>query len=145
MMDVTLFYFFKTWRIGKIELRRSCLIDGKLLSALLAHFARQILWHQNRLVGKRHALLDGMFELANIARPAVCVYKLHRLIRNRRYRFAAFLAVVSKEMARQQRNVVGAFTQGRKPNGNHVYAVIEVLPKTSFGNSLRQVLVRGRD
>jgi len=47
-------------------------------------------------------------------------------------------------MARQQGNIVRTFTQGWKPDGNHVQAVIKVLPEMSFSNSLGQVLIGGR-
>ena len=70
MMHVALFHLFKTRLIGKIELRRCGLIRGRLISALLAHLAGQIFRHQNRLVRERHSLLNGMLELANVARPA---------------------------------------------------------------------------
>jgi len=74
-------------------------------------------------------VLDGILQLAHIARPTVLHQQRSRFLR---YAFEAAFALRGKflcEVHGQQRNVLAMLAQRRQCHRHHVQAVIKVLPE----------------
>ena len=59
--------------------------------------------------------------------------------------FVHFFIKVAKKVVREKRYILGVLPEGRKVNGDHVNAVIEIFPEFPFPDRFPQILVRGRD
>src|ERR1019366_3838915 len=94
---------------------------------------------------ERNRALDEVLELAHVAGPGIGLEEPQRLGRDPLLFDALFLGYLLQEVAHEVRDVVAAFAEGRKQDGDDVYAVVEILAERPVSHFLLQVLVRGAD
>ena len=97
-----------------------------------------------RAVGKHHRSLHGVFELANVPRPAIFLERPHGRLRKSLGLLAELLRGNLQKVLRQQRNVLAAFSQRRKVHLNHVQPVVKVFAESALLHHVGQVAVASR-
>src|SRR5579863_5747179 len=109
----------------------------------LAHGLRQIRGAQQRLTFSRDrdGALDGVFELADVARPVISLERPQGLGLEILKRLLHLQGVPAEEAARQGLDVLRTPAQRRHVNGHHVDAVVEVLAKLSGAHHRLEVAV----
>src|SRR5207249_4149514 len=70
-----------------------------------AYARRQAVRQDGRCRLDRHGPLDGIFQLADVARPVVVREQLHGIVRNGRDVLVHLLGVLDEKVLGQQRNV----------------------------------------
>src|SRR3990172_3611095 len=96
-------------------------------------------------LGQGHRALDDVLQLADVAGPVVLIQR-GRGARGEALHLAGELAVVlADEVLYQKGDVVAALAQGGQRDGNHVQAVVQVLPEGALLHGLLQVPVGGGD
>ena len=90
-------------------------------------------------------LLGDVFELPDVARPAVGEQRALGFLGELYGRHVVFLGKVGGKFAEQQQDVVAAVAQRRQFDGHRAEPVEEVFPETSFGNGFPHVDVGGGD
>ena len=89
--------------------------------------------------------LDGVLQLADVARPVVRDEARARLRREPRHAALELRGVFRDEVAGEQRDVFAPLAQGGQLEGDDVEAVVQVLTKGPGLDGLLQVPVRRRD
>ena len=109
-------------------------------------FEHEVGGHDLRFVGDEQRALDGVLELAHVARPRIPEDVPPGGRRERAGRHLGMLLQIRfPEVLGQQERILIALTQRGEPDGELKEPVIQILPKPSFANHLRHVLVRRRE
>src|SRR5262249_28208156 len=87
--------------------------------------------------------LNRVRQLAHVPRPAVREQERAGFTGQSHHRTLHPRAVQPHEVARQQGNILTAFSKRRHPKRDDVEPIVEVLAKRPLSNSLLQILVRG--
>src|SRR5215469_156968 len=98
-----------------------------------------------RAAAEDHGALQQVLKLANIARPLPALQRFHGLVGNLLDLLAHATGMRGDKMAHQHRNVFDTIAEGRRANGKHLQAVIEVGAELFFSNHLSQVAIGGRN
>src|SRR5579872_5762421 len=116
------------------------LLDQEALDVLEAHVleasARGVLACAEPQIGRlderplchQDGALDRMIELPDVSGPAVLEQRLHRAGLEAGQPFAIALRVLTKEMLREQRQILAAVAEGRQPDLDRVEPEEQVLP-----------------
>src|ERR1043165_4707487 len=75
----------------------------------------------------QHGALDGMVEFADVARPIVFEERLHRAALETGQPFSVALRMLTKEVLREQGQILTAIAQGRQPDLDRVQAEEQIL------------------
>ena len=106
---------------------------------------RQMMRVQDLGVADDQAALDGVLELAHVARPVIA----HQHVDRRRGDALHVLAVLQRELLQEvvgeQQDVGLALAQRRHEDREHVQAIVEILAEIAGGDGLFEVLVGGGD
>src|SRR5438552_17147110 len=78
---------------------------------------------------QNHRTLDYILQLADVARPIVCVEELDRLLVYVSNLLAQFFGVAVDQVSDQQGNIANALAQCRQSNRKNVEAVKQILTK----------------
>ena len=100
---------------------------------------------QTALAAQDQGALDGVAELADVARPAQAAQILHGVRSESGYLLAITLAQLTQEMLRQQRNILPPLTQGRQLQGKDIQTVKQVFTKQAVARPRLEVLMGRRD
>src|SRR6266481_1326019 len=90
-----------------------------------------------------HGALDGVLQLAHVARPGIPFEGGERRAGETADRLPVLRRVPADEMFRQQRDVLDAVAQRREDHLDHVEAVVEVLAELPLPHPAGKVLVGG--
>src|SRR5262245_34934856 len=99
----------------------------------------------DRLAGEDHGWLDGMLELAHVARPAVVEQHAEGRLGNFRLGDAVLTGVLLEEVVNEKRDVLGAIAKRGQLDREDVQPVEKIVAKSSLAHFARQVLYRRRD
>src|ERR1043166_3801659 len=91
-----------------------------------------------------HGTLNGIFQLAHIARPVIAGEHVNRRGRNAFDGLAMLTGVFVEKMLAQQEHIIAALAQRWHEDRKDIEAVIEILTKHPPGYRLLQVSVCGR-
>src|ERR1041385_5980983 len=107
--------------------------NGELLrrTSLFADRLRQIGRLNLSGLADQHGTLDGVFQLADVARPAVADEQVIRRRRDRLHVFLIALVELRQEVVAEQRNVLAALAQRRHAQRDGVDAEVQVLAQLS--------------
>ena len=94
---------------------------------------------------KVHHIFDAVFQLPDIAGPAVLLQETLRSRLNAGDIPVELLIVFFDEIVNEKRNILPPFTQRRNPQGNDAQAVIEILPEFAADDELFKILVGRRN
>ncbi len=94
--------------------------------------------------GQSHRPLHGILEFADVAPPSVAEQQVPGGRIDPQRGSSHLLRVILEKELGQGQNVVGSFTQGRDPHGDHIQPVIKVLPEGPPVDLLLEILVRSR-
>src|SRR5208282_3181109 len=108
-------------------------------AARFAHGKRQIHRPQERLIFQDHAPLDGVLQLANIARPVVSKNKTAGVFGDATNRLLESAVVALNEKVHQWKDVFLALSQWRNEDRNDGQPVIEILTKLAVAHRLFQI------
>jgi hypothetical protein len=95
--------------------------------------------------GHNHGTLDYVLQFAYVARPIVALQKLHYLIGDAIDRLALLLSEPLHEVFYQQRDIILAFPQWGKEDGEDIEPVIQIGAELPLLHHAPQVLVGRRD
>src|SRR5690606_18095846 len=89
--------------------------------------------------------LDGVLQLADVARPAVLVDELEGFRGEALHFLLVLLDEAAQERLGEEADVAAPLAERRQEEGDDGEPVVEVLPELSFLDGLLHVLVRRRD
>ena len=89
--------------------------------------------------------MQGVFQLANIARPGVLHQPCQRLRGQTTSRAAQAAGVEREKMVRQYGNILATLAQRRQRDEGDIQAIVEVFAETTLADGLHQVHVGGGD
>jgi hypothetical protein len=92
-----------------------------------------------------HGALDGVLELAHVARPAVANQQVIGGRRDRPHAAPVALVELGQEVVAEQRHVLGALAQRRHLEGDRVDAEVEVFPQPPLAQRVLEIDVRVAD
>ena len=110
---------------------------------MTAQEVRQVFHRDRRLAASEHDPLDGVAKLPHIAGPRKTLTQLHCLGRQFLAAALMFGCKMIEKSVDEQRNVLGAFAQGRNGEGDDLQAVEQVLAEPARSHRLLQFLVGG--
>ncbi len=96
-------------------------------------------------VGQDDGPIDGVLQLAHVPGPIVDHQQLQRLCGRADHALALLDVEAAHEVLDQIGDVLSAFTQGGRLDGEDIQAIEQVLAETAGRHRLRQVAVGGRD
>src|SRR5581483_10209166 len=117
------------WRLGA-KRADNWLVGGKLADDL-------------RFVAHNHIALHEVFQLADVARPAVLHHAGQRVLAERPRLLRIKLAVFAQEELEEDRDLLATLTQRRNVDGDDVEAIKQVLAKGAFLHGTLERLVSG--
>jgi len=108
-----------------------------------AHLGRQIVDLDRGSARKHHGALDGVLELAHVARPLVAAQRLRGGARKSRQVAVVARGISLKEVLGQERDIVAAIAQRRDRHRDDVEAIVEILAEAPLPHGGAQVLIGG--
>src|SRR5947209_7487254 len=87
--------------------------------------------------------MDGVLELADIARKFVLHKFLECLFGNSWDATGGLIAVLLQKVFNEQRNVVHPVAKRGQPNGDDIESIVEILAKASICDFVSQIAIRG--
>src|SRR5262245_26456137 len=109
------------------------------------HLGRQVLRKDDRVRAQGGGALEGMLELANVARPVVPGERVHRLEGNGAGRLVVRDDVGFEEVSREGRDILSTLPQRWQRDRDDAQTVEEILPKLSLRDQRSEVLVGRAD
>ena len=106
---------------------------------------RQIHRAQERLFFENHSALDGVLELAHIARPVVAENQMARFVGDAANRFAEAAIVAFDEEVDERKDVFLAIAQRRNEDRDDGEAVVQILAELAFAHCFFEVAIGGGD
>src|SRR5450759_3631337 len=94
---------------------------------------------------EHHGALDGVLELADVARPVGGLERFQHARLDAVDPLARALRVLADEMIDQQRDVVAPLAQRRDVDGDHVQAIVQIFLEPAVAHHLPDVPVGGGD
>src|ERR1700751_511635 len=93
-----------------------------------------LLYKESLPFRQNHRPLDYILQLADVARPIVCVEQFDGLLVYVSNLLAQFFGVAVDQVSDQQGNITNALAQCRQSNRKNVEAVKQILTKPAFGH-----------
>src|SRR5262249_2811056 len=90
---------------------------------------------------QHHGSFDGILQFAYIARPAIGLQHVHRLLRDTQPGAVHLTTVMRDEIVHESGDVGTPFVEGREGERHHIEPVVEILTKGATLHSLLQVTV----
>src|SRR5262245_17190372 len=107
-----------------------------LLLQIARNLLAQILHINLRPTAKHDGALHGVFQLADVAWPAIALHRAHRVLREAEDLAADFLAVQPQEVIRKQNYVAETLAQRGHTDRDDVDAIEQILPEFLLGHQL---------
>ena len=127
--DITLNHLFKRDQLGGIGGFPEKCATGMVLDLL-----RQVFGHDLFKKGHNHAVLHGITQLPNIARPLVTEQAFGGRIGESTHLFFQFFSDDADKLLCHEKDIVTTFPQRRNVYFDNIQPVIQVFTETAFGN-----------
>src|SRR5579863_2923283 len=114
-------------------------LEERVLEAAASNVAGKELGADDRSRREHNAALDGIFKLADIARPIVIHQRTHGVTRKLARSKVVFARVLIEKVLGQKRNVFAAGTQRWQVDSDHVEPVKEIFAEVAVAHRLAEI------